>query len=256
MITTATIPAAQPGTDLKFRVTTTKEDFNMARDDFNIVIKNSYGRVTHRILKNDCFYDSEARWYFTVPNIAEGKHYAVFVGCYEDDDFDRQKRIWHDRQPLFVGREGCMMTHRRVIHPASCPVSYEQVWAVSVDGADYLADCNGEYVYTADGKRIQFSNSLSNEIEDDMKIKMKMTGDEFLKLMEGKEPNEEVNTIPELMDAMRGISDDSTVIDEIEEKQEENEASDNDIDEIFDNEPDQTGGSGGFPDEMEVEEGD
>ena len=251
---TATIPAANPGTDLKFRVTTTKEDFNLARDDFNIVIKNQYGRVTHRILKGDCFYDSEARWYFTVPNIKEGEHFAVFVGCYEDDDFDRQKRIWTDRQKLFVGREGCMMTERRARHPQGCPVSYEQVWVVSVDGADYLADCNGEYVYTSDGKRIQFSNSLSNEIEDDMKVKMKMTGDEFLKLMEGKEPNEQVNTIPELMDAMQGISDDRTIIEEIEEQQEENEASDADIDSIF--EPDQTGGSGGFPDEMQEEEGD
>ena len=58
---TTTIPAAQTGTDLKFRVTTTKEDFNLARDYFNIVVKNSYGRVVARITKNDCFYDSEAR---------------------------------------------------------------------------------------------------------------------------------------------------------------------------------------------------
>ena len=36
---TTTIPAAQTGTDLKFRVTTTKEDFNLARDYFNIVVK-------------------------------------------------------------------------------------------------------------------------------------------------------------------------------------------------------------------------
>lgn len=211
------IPAVNPGTDLKFRVTVTKEDFSLARDEFNIVVKNRYGRVTHRILKNDCFYDSEQRWYFTVPNAKEGEHYAVFVGAYEDDDFNRQKRIWTDRQRLFVCREGCMMTKRPARHPQGCPVSYEQVWVVSVDGADYLADCNGEYVYTSDGKRIQFSNSLSNKIEDDMKVKMKMTGDEFLKLMESKDPNSEVDTIPELMDAMRGISDDTTVKDEIEE---------------------------------------
>ena len=249
------IPAANPGTDLKFRVTAAKEDFNLARDDFNIVIKNQYGRVTHRILKGDCFYDSEARWYFTVPNIKEGEHYAVFVGCYEDDDFDRQKRIWTDRQKLFVCREGCMMTQRRARHPESCPVSYEQVWSVSIDGEDYLADCDGNYVYTSDGKRIQFSNQLSDIVEDMGKVKMKMTGDEFLKLMEGKEPNEQVNTIPELMDAMQGISDDKTIIEEIEDQQEENEASDADIDSIF--EPDvQTGGSGGFPDEMQEEEGD
>ena len=249
-----TIPAANPGTDLKFRVTTSKDDFNLARDDFNIVIKNQYGRVVVRILKNDCFYDSEGRWYFNVENIKEGEHTAVFVGCYEDEDYDKQRRIWTDRQLLFVGREGCMETHRRHLHPESCPVRYEQVWVVSVDGEDYLTDCDGNYVYTAEGYRIQFSNDISEIVENMGKVKMKMKGDEFLKLMEGKEPNEQVNTIPELMDVMRGISDDTTVIDEIEDIQDENEASDEDIDEIFEQE--QTGGSGGFPDEMQEEEGD
>ena len=45
-----------------------------------------------------------------------------------------------------------------------------------------------------------------------------MTGDEFLKLIEGREPNSEINTIPELMDAMQGISDDRTVKEEIEDE--------------------------------------
>ena len=63
-----------------------------------------------------------------------------------------------------------------------------------------------------------------------------MTGEEFLLLVEGKNPNNEIDTLPELMDAMQGISDDTTVVEEIEEKQEENEAGDDDIDEIFGNE--------------------
>ena len=234
--TIAYIPAVAPGTDLKFRVTTTKDDFNLARDPFNVVIKNQYGRVTHRIQKNDCFYDSEGRWYFCVENPQPGEHYAVFVGAYEDDDYDKQKRIWHDRQPLFVCRDGCMETRRLSHHPEACPVNYEQVWSVSIDGEDYLCDCDGNYVYTADGKRIQFSNDISEIIEDMGKVKMKMTGEEFLLLVEGKNPNNEIDTLPELMDAMQGISDDTTVVEEIEEKQEENEAGDDDIDEIFGNE--------------------
>ena len=213
MAETRTIPAANPGTDMKFRVTTTKEDFNLARDDFNIVIKNQYGRVTHRILKGDCFYDSEARWYFTVPNIKEGEHFAVFVGCYEDDDFDRQKRIWHDRQPLFIGTDDCSTADKKHACEGHS-VQYEQVWNASIDGEDYLADCDGNYVYTSDGKRIQFSDRSSA----DGKVRLSMTGDEFLKLIEGREPNSEINTIPELMDAMQGISDDRTVKDEIEDE--------------------------------------
>lgn len=232
-----TIPAANPGTDLKFRVTTSKDDFNLARDDFNIVIKNQYGRVVARILKNDCFYDSEGRWYFNVENIKEGEHTAVFVGCYEDEDYDKQRRIWTDRQLLFVGREGCMETHRRHLHPESCPVRYEQVWAVSVDGEDYLADCDGNYVYTAEGYRIQFSNDISEIVENMGKVKMKMTGQEFLKKWEGRDPNGEIDTIPEMFDAAHGISDDETIPQriqkDIDEHDEENEASDADIDEIF-----------------------
>lgn len=233
-----TIPAANPGTDLKFRVTTSKDDFNLARDDFNIVIKNQYGRVVARILKNDCFYDSEGRWYFNVENIKEGEHTAVFVGCYEDEDYDKQRRIWTDRQLLFVGREGCMETHRRHLHPESCPVRYEQVWAVSVDGEDYLADCDGNYVYTAEGYRIQFSNDISEIVENMGKVKMKMTGQEFLKKWEGRDPNGEIDTIPEMFDAAQGISDDETIPQriqkDIDEHDEENEASDADIDSIFD----------------------
>lgn len=213
MAETRTIPAASPGTDLKFRVTTTKEDFNLARDDFNIVIKNQYGRVTHRILKGDCFYDSEARWYFTVPNIKEGEHFAVFVGAYEDDDFDRQKRIWHDRQPLFIGTDDCSTADKKHACEGHL-VHYEQVWTVNVGDGEYLADSDGNFVYTSDGQRISFSDRSSA----DGKVRLSMTGDEFLKLIEGREPNSEINTIPELMDAMQGISDDRTVKDEIEDE--------------------------------------
>ena len=221
------------------------------------VVKNSYGRVVARITKNDCFYDSEARWYFALENVKEGEHTAVFIGAYEDEDYDKQRRVWTDRQPLFVGTEDCQTSHK--LHACDGhPVRYEQVWDVSVDGEDYLADCDGNYVYASDGKRIQFSNQLSDIVEDMGKVKMKMTGEEFLKKWEGRDPNGEIDTIPEMFDAAQGISDDETIPQriqkDIDEHDEENEASDADIDEIF--EQDQTGGSGGFPDEMQVEEGD
>ena len=244
MTTTTTIPAVNPGNDLKFRVTTQKDDFNLARDPFAIIIKNRWGRIVKRIEKTDCYYDAEGRWYFNVEHVAEGLHYAIFIGAYDDEDYDKQHRTWNDRQPLFIGREGCMMTSRRRRHPDACPVSYEQVWAVTVDGEDYLADCNGDYVYTSDGKRIQFTNNLSQIIENDMgKVKMKMTGDEFLQLIEGRNPDGTIDTLPEMLDAARGISDQQTikgdVQEQIDENDKENEATDSDIDEIFDNEPDE-----------------
>lgn len=234
-----TIPAVCPGTDLKFRISTTKDDFTLAGDKWNIVIKNSMGRTVHRISKNDCYYDSEGRWYFNIQNPQLGTYTAIFIGAYEDEDYDESQRIWTDRQVLFVCREGCMMRKRRSRHmpyPA-CPVHYEQVWACSIDGEDYLADCYGRYVYAADGKRIQFTSDLTQTIEDMGKVKMKMKGEEFLQLIEGKDPNGAVNTIPELMDVMQGVDDKETIPqkiqDEIDENEEENEATDSDIDEIF-----------------------
>ena len=224
------------GSDLKFRVTTTKDDFTLAGCPFCIVIKNSYGRVVKRIPKADCFFDTEGRWYFNVESVKEGPHTAVFVGAYEDDDYAKQQRVWTDIQPLYNGTTDCCGSAADQTHHCGGhhDVQYEQVWLVSIDGEDYLADSYGRYVYTSDGKRIQFKNQIIDDIEDMGKVKMKMTGDEFLQLIEGREQNSEINTIPELFDAARGISDDRTIIEEIEEQQEENEASDKDIDSIFD----------------------
>ena len=67
---------------------------------------------------------------------------------------------------------------------------------------------------------------------------MKMTGDEFLQFMEGTNPDGKIDTIPEMMAAAQGISDDETIQDDvqeqIEEHDEDNEATDADIDSIFD----------------------
>ena len=116
-------------------------------------------------------------------------------------------------------------------------MKYEQVWSVSIDGADYLADCDGRYVLTAEGYRIQFSNDVSEIVEDMGKVKMKMTGDEFLKKWEGRDPNGVVDTIPEMEDVMHGISDEETIHEhtehQIEEELEEEAATNEDIDEMF-----------------------
>lgn len=208
------IPIVPPGTDLKFRVTVTRENFTLDDDLFNVVIKNRWGRVVARLLKSDCYQDSEGRWYFNVENVQEGEHYAVFVGVIDDSDYGKQKRMWHDSQLLFIGRDGCITESRPTPHGDDCPVSYEQIWTVNVADGEYLADRDGNFFYTSDDKRISFSDRSSS----DGKVRLSMTGDEFLKLIEGRDPNNEINTIPELIDAMQGISDDTTVKEEIEEE--------------------------------------
>ena len=97
-------------------------------------------------------------------------------------------------------------------------MQYEQVWTVSIDGADYLADRDGNYVYTSDGKRIQFTNATSEYVENMGKVIMNMTGEEFLQKWEGRNPNGVIDTVPEMFDAARGISDETTIREEIEEE--------------------------------------
>lgn len=211
-----------PGTDIKFRVTTEIPDFQLSEDGFEIVVLDRYKRMVARITKNDCFYDSEGNWYFTLSKVRTGWYYAFFTAQRQDEDYDDQRAQYNDVQPLCV--VGYCEKHAPHLHDCDKghhKVHYEQVWSVSVDGEDYLADCYGRYVYGSDNKRIQFTNATSEYVEEMGKVKMKMTGEEFLRQWEGRSENGKMDTVPELYDAMQGISDDKTVIDEIDDQIEE-----------------------------------
>ncbi len=206
-----------PGTDIKFRITAKQPDFQLSEDFFEIVIKDQHNRIRQTLAKSDCFWDDEGNWYFVMDNARRGIYYAYFHGRFEDEDYDDQQRDFTDAQELCrVGYLGktchCKCEHK---------VQYEQVWTVSVDGEDYLADSDGKYVLTADGKRICFHSNKSQQIDDMGKVRMQMTGDEFLKKWEGRDQNGEINTVPELMDAAQGIGDNKTIIEEIGEQVEE-----------------------------------
>lgn len=229
------------GSDKKFRVTSLLEDFSLAGDNFEIVIKNRYGQVERKITKNDCFWDSEGRWYFTIENVKEGTRYACFIGAYEDDDYDKQQRVFTDIQKLYevdVRECGCQSSnfgHCKCEHK----IRYEEVWSVSIDGEDYLCDVDGRYILTADNKRICFKNPKAQQIEDMGKVRLQtMTGDEFKQFIEGHKPNGEIDTLPEMLDAAKGISDEETIhehtVGQMEEHDADNEATDADIDSIFD----------------------
>ena len=236
------------GSDLKFRITSKKDDLKLSECDFRIVIKNRWGQAKFSIMKDDCFFDSDGNFYFTVEGIRQGMFFAYFSGGYEDEDYDKQYRAITDVQYLITivsenynNSKMCPCVLPVYEHPhdhSKHCVEYEQVWTVSVDGGDYLADCDGNYIYTSDGKRIQFTNNASQKNEDMAKVKIQMTGDEFKQLVEGVNPNGEIDTIPEMKRALEGISDDETVKDDVDEQIDEslqqNMATQADIDEIFD----------------------
>ncbi len=208
-----------PGTDIKFRITATQSDFQLAEDFFEIVIKDHHGRIRKTITKSDCFWDEQGNWYFLIDDARKSIYYAHFHGRYEDEDFDDQHRDFYDVQEL------CRVGYRGTPIPCKCKhvIQYEQVYTVSIDGEDYLADCDGKYILTSDGKRICFKNDKAQEIEDMGKVRMQMTGEEFLQKWEGRDQNGEINTVPELMDAAKGISEDKTIKEEIQEEVEESD---------------------------------
>lgn len=203
-----------PGTDLKFRITTTQPDFNLSEDNFEIKVKDQYGRVRQTVRKAGCFWDDQGNWYFVMDNVRTGIYFAWFHGCYEDGDYDDQRRDFTDVQELCRVNYHAGPRHHHHKHV----VQYEQVWTVSIDGEDYLADCDGNYVLTSDGNRICFKSNKQEIIDDMGKVRMNMTGDEFLLFMEGRDRNGEINTIPEMLDAARGISDDETIQHDVQEQ--------------------------------------
>jgi len=232
-----------PGENKKFRVTTSQPDFQLSEDDFVIVILDQYGRQRQTITKNDCFWDDQGQWYFTIDPIHKGVFYAYFTGAYEDDDFDGQKRIFRDFQELFrVAYRGCPCKVRESDVSSQCKckhvVHYEEVWSVSIDGDDYLCGSDGKYILTSDGKRICFKNPKRKIIEDMGKVILEtMTGDEFKRFIEGDNPDGVIDTVPEMMRAAQGIADTETiredVQEQIEEDRQQNMGTREDIDEIF-----------------------
>ena len=68
---------AYPGQDLKYRITVTKQDFSLAEDLFMIVVKNSWGRVIRKVMKTDCFFDSEGRMVLRAGEYGDGRLYGL-----------------------------------------------------------------------------------------------------------------------------------------------------------------------------------
>lgn len=218
------------GADVKFQITTEFENFQLTEDDFKIVIKDRWGRTRCTIVKDDCFYDSDGRYYFTIENVRNGIYQACFFGKYEDNDYDKQKAVITDKQQLFVvpscvdgcncgnnNQEGCKCQCSHGVH-------YMLVTTVSVDGEDYLCGSDGKYIFTSDGKRISFKSDLSKKIDDMGKVILDtMTGEEFKQFIEGRKPDGTINTVQEILDATQGIGDESTIKQEIEKDIDETE---------------------------------
>ena len=146
-----------PGQDLKFRITTEITGFSMDDCKFCITVLDLYGRRRYSVTKDECFQDSEGRWYFTMENTRRGIYFARFETEIPDDDFDDFSRKFIDVRLLVpVGYNYyCCPT----VHGFCCrqkyKIHYELVWTADLDDGTYLADATGALIITSDGKRIK-----------------------------------------------------------------------------------------------------
>lgn len=144
------------GSDIKFRVTAVDERLDLDGQDFTITVKNRWGTVVYKVKKDECFQDSEERWYFTLESVPNGVYYAYFVASVPDEDYDKLTATVTDEH--YLTSVGVCETH---CHDTSCcqgsrhAVKYEDVWTADLDEGTYLADKDGNLILTSDGARIQ-----------------------------------------------------------------------------------------------------
>lgn len=224
-----------PHTDLKFRITITASDFNQRSNPWGLRIIDRFGREIQNLAKKDFIRDSEGRFYFDMKNVLTGEYKAITTIGIPDEDFTTGYQQRTDAQ-IFLHVNMCMCHPMCGCHCTTdgMEVLIERVWTVNIDGGDYLAESDGTPILDSNGEKIYFRNYIDDEDETTMApVKLNMTGEEFKRLIEGEIPDGKIDTIPEMVRAMTGIDDDTTIKEDVQDQMDEQQADHSDIDEIF-----------------------
>lgn len=205
------------GTDLKYRVETEIAGFNLSDNNFTITVSNRWGQVLKIIRKADMLFDSFGNYYFTLEAVPTGVYYAKLAARREDEDFtDGIQTIVDQRYLVSVGTEESMV---RQSENDGSTVAYIRVWTVNLVDGVYLADVYGNPIVDANGNRIRLTDNTSMTAS----VKLNMTAGQLKQLLEGHTANGKIDTIPEMMDSLGGMGDDT----------EFSVASDHDIDDMM-----------------------
>lgn len=192
-----------PGTDLKYKVTAIGRGVTLADNDFTLVVKNSYGRVMLAMEKQDMLTDSAGGFYFKMVNVPGGVYTAILTIAKTDINFDGACQHVVDYSPLCtVSGESVKMGGPSTDGLVVC---YERIWTVNIGEGVYLCDVNGTPILDSEGKPIM----LSEQESEQSNTRLSMTAEEFKQLVEGRSQNGKIDTIPETMDALGGINDET-----------------------------------------------
>ena len=194
-----------PGTDLKYKVTAIGRGFDMNVDDWYAIVKNGFGRVMLIVRKGNALTDRHGAYYFMLPKVQAGSYTVDFYAHKADWNFqDRVQRITTHSNLCTVGGAD---TARVDAEADGLHVCFERVWTVNIGEHVYLTDENGQPVLDSEGNEIWLDETGSESAG----VRLSMTGDQLKQLLEGRNPNGKIDTVPELMDAAGGLDDDTEV---------------------------------------------
>ena len=192
-----------PGTDLKFKVSAIGRGMTLADNDFTLVVKNGYGRVMLVADKQDMLTDSAGGFYFTMSAVPSGSYTAILTIAKVDINFDGARQHIVDQSPL------CTVSGSNVKMGGpgtdGLVVCYERIWTVNIGDGVYLCDVNGNPILDVDGNPIILQEQGSEQSD----VRLSMTAEEFKQLIEGRNKNGKIDTLPEVMDAVEDIGDDT-----------------------------------------------
>lgn len=182
------IPA---GTDLKYRVDFNVEGYNPLIDGFKVAVKNRWGDSKYLFDNENALTDTEGNIYITLDAVPSGVYYAeTTVGLADRDFQDGRQHIVYKCHLVNVGC-GVQQAQACNCQPEYGSVEFTRVYTLNIG--------DGTYLYDSDGNPIEGS--------DGQKVRLSMTAQEAKDLLEGRNDNGTIDTIPEVMDALGGMND-------------------------------------------------
>jgi len=192
-----------PGTDLKFKVTAVGRGMTLADCGFAIVVRNSYGRVVFVAEKHDMMTDSAGGFYFMMKSVAAGVYRSTLTIEKPDINFDGSFQRIVDVS--YLCSVGSVDTGRQLHETDGVAVCYERVWTVNIGEGVYLCDVNGNPILDSEGQPIM----LQDQETEAESVKINITAAELNRLLTARDKNGKIDTLPEVMDAVGDIGDDT-----------------------------------------------